>query len=163
MRYDLKIPRSLYIFAHQWPIHSVWWILVFGSGPIPIRLLVVDDHEMVRMGVRILLADRNRWEICGEAQNGAEAVEKVAQLSPDVVILDLTMPVMSGCDAAQRIRQIAPSTKIVFFSIHELPASVRLADADAFVSKASSSEDLVRVITELVHPRRVPEASQFAQ
>ena len=120
------------------------------SRPIPIRLLVVDDHEIVRIGVRILLADREHWEICGEAQDGIEAIEKVVQLSPDVVILDLTMPLMNGLDAAQRIRQIAPSTKIVFFSIHDMPTTARLAGADAFVSKSCAAEDLERTINHIL-------------
>jgi len=100
--------------------------------------------------VRILLSDRKQWDICGEAQDGAEAVEKVAELSPDVVILDLTMPVMNGFDTAKQIRQIAPSTKIVFFSIHETPTTARLVGADAFVSKASAAEDLERTIHSVV-------------
>lgn len=112
----------------------------------------MDDHEIVRIGVRILLSDRNHWDICGEAQDGVEAIEKVAELSPDVVILDLTMPVMNGLDAAQRIRQIAPSTKIVFFSIHEMPTTARLVGADAFVSKSCAAEDLERTINHLLEP-----------
>lgn len=104
----------------------------------------------MRIGVRILLSDRKQWDICGEAQDGAEAVEKVAELSPDVVILDLTMPVMNGFDTAKQIRQIAPSTKIVFFSIHETPTTARLVGADAFVSKASAAEDLERTIHSVV-------------
>jgi DNA-binding NarL/FixJ family response regulator len=110
----------------------------------------VDDHEIVRIGVRILLADKKKWEICGEAQDGAEAIEKVGKLSPDVVILDLTMPVMGGFETAIRIRQIAPWTKIVFFSIHETPTTARLVGADAFVSKASAAEDLARTINQVL-------------
>lgn len=121
----------------------------------------MDDHEIVRIGVRILLADRRQWDICGEAQDGAEAVEKVAQLSPDVVILDLTMPVMSGFDAAQRIRQISPATKIVFFSIHEMPTTARLVGADAFVSKSSAAEDLERTINRVLDPGTVPISTGF--
>jgi DNA-binding NarL/FixJ family response regulator len=117
---------------------------------IPVRLLIVDDHEIVRIGVRILLADKNKWEICGEAVDGAEAIEKVVKLSPDVVILDLTMPIMGGFETAIRIRQLAPDTKIVFFSIHETPTTARLVGADAFVSKASAAEDLARTINQVL-------------
>ena len=119
----------------------------------------MDDHEIVRIGVRILLADREHWEICGEAQDGIEAIEKVVQLSPDVVILDLTMPLMNGLDAAQRIRQIAPSTKIVFFSIHDMPTTARLAGADAFVSKSCAAEDLERTINHILAPGGRPSVS----
>jgi DNA-binding NarL/FixJ family response regulator len=106
----------------------------------------VDDHEIVRLGVRILLSDTDQWDICGEARNGAEAVERVAELAPDVVILDLTMPVMSGFDTATRIRRVAPETRIVFFSIHDTPTTARLAGADGFVSKSSAAAELASTI-----------------
>lgn len=117
---------------------------------IPTRLLVVDDHEIVRMGVRILFADNDRWEICGEAQDGVEAIKKVMELSPDVVILDLAMPTLGGFDTAKRIRRIAPSTKIIFFSIHDTPTTARLVGADAFVSKSSAAGELARTITHVL-------------
>jgi DNA-binding NarL/FixJ family response regulator len=98
------------------------------------------------MGVRILLSDPNQWEICGEARDGVEAVQMVQALSPDVVILDLTMPVLGGFDTAKRIRQVAPDTRIVFFSIHETPTTARLVGADAFVSKSSAAKDLASTI-----------------
>ena len=116
------------------------------GGSILIRLLIVDDHEIVRIGVRLLLSDRDNWEVCGEARDGIEAVQKVAELSPDIVILDLTMPVLSGLDTAKQIREIAPSTRIVFFSIHEMPTVARLVGADAFVSKSLAAEQLQKTI-----------------
>ena len=114
------------------------------------RLLIADDHEIVRMGVRILLSDREQWDVCGEARDGAEAIEKVMQLEPDVVVLDLSMPVMGGFDTARRIRHLSPSTRIVFFSIHETPTTARLVGADAFVSKASAAKDLAQTIRRVV-------------
>jgi DNA-binding NarL/FixJ family response regulator len=119
-------------------------------------LLVVDDHEIVRMGVRILFSDTNLWEICGEATDGPEAIAKVTELSPDVVILDLTMPAMGGFDTAKRIRQAAPATRIVFFSVHETPTTARLVGADAFVSKSSAARDLARTIHRLLEGRESP-------
>lgn len=113
---------------------------------ISFKLLIVDDNEIVRMGVRGLMYGQTQWEICGEAENGADAISKVAELSPDVVILDLIMPVISGFEAASRIRQISPSTKIVFFSVHDTPTIARMVGADAFVSKSSAAQDLVRAI-----------------
>jgi len=100
----------------------------------------------VRIGVRLLFSGSDQWEICGEAQDGAEAISKVMELSPDVVILDLTMPVLSGLDAAKQIREIAPSTRIVFFSIHEMPTAAQLVGADAFVSKSLAAEQLSKTI-----------------
>jgi DNA-binding NarL/FixJ family response regulator len=128
-------------------------------GPaIPIRLLVADDHEIVRIGVRILFSGSDQWEICGEAQDGAETIEKVRELSPDVVILDLTMPVMGGFDTAKQIRRLAPSTRIIFFSIHETPTTARLVGADAFVSKASAAQELPRTIIQVLARDEPPQS-----
>lgn len=117
---------------------------------MPARLLVVDDHEIIRMGVRFLLANHPQWEICGEASNGKQALERVAALAPDVVILDLTMPVMNGFETAREIRRIAPHTKIVFFSMHETPTTARAVGADAFVAKSHLAKDLATTLTRLL-------------
>jgi DNA-binding NarL/FixJ family response regulator len=74
----------------------------------------------------------------------------VLDLSPDVVVLDLIMPVMSGFETAARIRKIAPTTKIVFFSVHDTPTTARLVGADAFVSKSSAAQDLSRAINRIL-------------
>jgi DNA-binding NarL/FixJ family response regulator len=115
-----------------------------------VRVLVVDDHEIARMGVRLLLSDKRQWDICGEAKDGAEAIDKVVQLSPDVVILDLNMPGMNGFETAVQIRRVAPSTRIVMYSVHEIPTTARLVGADAFVSKSSVAEDLVSTISHVL-------------
>lgn len=113
---------------------------------MPLRLLIADDNEIVRIAVRIFLKDKHEWEICGDAENGQEAIAKVGDLSPDVVILDLSMPVMNGFQAAAEIRRIAPLTKIILFSIHDVPRAVREVGADAFVSKSTSAEELIATI-----------------
>ena len=110
---------------------------------MPNRVLIVDDHAVVRAGLRLLLDGNPKWEVCGEAEDGEQALREVARLAPDVVILDLTMPMMNGFQAAQDIRQIAPSTKIVFFSVHDVPTVAREAGADAFVAKSSGIEALL--------------------
>lgn len=115
------------------------------------RVLVVDDNENVRMGVRLLLSHDIRWEICGEAENGRDAIDRVLELSPDVVILDAVMPEMNGYATAERIRQIAPSTKIIFLSLFDIPPAARLG-ADAFVSKSEAAADLLRVMSSVVKP-----------
>jgi len=117
---------------------------------VPLRLLIADDNEVLRMGLRALIGNRHGWQVCGEAANGEEAVAKVRELAPDVVILDLTMPVMNGFEAAAEIRRIAPSTKIVFFSVHDVPAVAREIGADAFVSKSSAAQELVTTIERVV-------------
>src|SRR5438105_2373787 len=116
---------------------------------MPRRILVVDDHDIVRTGVKALLASASGWEICGEASDGSEAVQKVQQLSPDVVLLDLTMPKMNGFEAAEKIRQIAPQVKLLFFSMHSLPGASRYTNADGFVSKAHAQRDLLTALENL--------------
>ena len=113
---------------------------------MPLRLLIADDNEIVRLAVRIFLKEKQEWEICGDAENGRVAIAKVRCLSPDVVILDLSMPVMSGFEAATEIRRIAPSTKIILFSVHDVPTTAREVGADAFVSKSTSAEELIATI-----------------
>jgi two-component system, NarL family, nitrate/nitrite response regulator NarL len=113
---------------------------------VPLRLLIADDHEIVRVGVRTLLKDKHEWEICGDAENGREAIAKVWDLSPDVVILDLSMPVMNGFEAATEIRRIAPSIKIILYSVHDVPATASEVGADAFVSKSTSAQELIATI-----------------
>jgi DNA-binding NarL/FixJ family response regulator len=113
---------------------------------VTLRLLVADDNEIVRIGVRTLLKDKQDWQICGEATNGRDAIAKVWEYSPDVIILDLSMPVMNGFEAAAEIRRISPSIKIVFFSIHDVPTSATEVGADAFVLKTTTAEELVATI-----------------
>jgi DNA-binding NarL/FixJ family response regulator len=110
------------------------------------RLLIVDDHEVVRSGVRKLFTNSDTLEVCGEAKNGMEAIRMVPELSPDVVLLDLSMPGMNGFETAERIRLMAPSIRIVFFSIHEIPATARWVGADAFVSKSAPLQELAFTI-----------------
>jgi DNA-binding NarL/FixJ family response regulator len=121
---------------------------------MPVRLLIVDDHEVVRMGVRALFAIKDSIEVCGEAQNGMEAIRKVLELSPDLVILDVSMPGMNGFETAEKIRLIAPCVKIVLFSVHEIPATARFVGVDGFVSKSSSTEELLLTVNRLLQSGR---------
>ncbi len=120
---------------------------------MPARLLIVDDHEVVRLGVRMLFAKDDSYEVCGEAQNGVDAIRTVSELSPDVVILGLSMPGMNGFEIAARIRLIAPSTRVVFFSGHEIPATARSVGADAFVSKSCPLQELALTVNRVLHLR----------
>jgi DNA-binding NarL/FixJ family response regulator len=117
---------------------------------MPTRLLIVDDHEVVRKGVRMQFANNDLFEVCGEAQNGMEAILKVPLLSPDVVILDLSMPGMNGFETAAKIRLISPSTRIVFFSVHEIPSTALWVGADAFVSKSSTLQELAFTVNRVL-------------
>jgi two-component system nitrate/nitrite response regulator NarL len=120
---------------------------------MPSRVLIVDDHPIVRMGVRISLAANPKWEVCGEAADGAQALREIGKLAPDVVILDVSMPIMNGFEVAREIRRIAPSTKIVFFSIHDVPATAREVGADGFVLKSSGVEALEKTLETVLQHR----------
>jgi CheY-like chemotaxis protein len=89
------------------------------SGHAPaVRVLIADDHEAVRRGLRSAVWGAG-WQVCGEATNGREAIAKVQELAPDVVILDVSMPVMGGLEAAPEILKLSPCTKVVAFTMHE--------------------------------------------
>src|SRR5487761_1415677 len=83
-----------------------------------LRILLADDHEVVRKGLRALLDAHSGWKVIGEASDGREAVEKVAQLKPDIVIMDITMPELTGLEAAKRILADVPGTELLFFTMH---------------------------------------------
>ena len=125
---------------------------------MPLRFLIADDHEVVRIAVRILIAQTDDWQVCGEAANGIEAVLKASQLAPDVLILDLSMPGMNGFEVAEEVRRRAPSTKIVFFTMHEVPVTAREVGADAFVAKTDPAQNLITTIDRVISESR-PSAS----
>lgn len=83
-----------------------------------LRVLIVDDHEAVRRGLKSAVIGTG-WDVCGEATNGKEAIEMAGELQPDVVVLDISMPVMGGLEAAPHIRKAAPNAKLVAFTMHE--------------------------------------------
>ena len=85
---------------------------------MPFKILIVDDSSPIRHLLRFFIEHNTDWEVCGEAENGLIAVEKVAALKPDVVILDLSMPVMNGLEAAREISRLDPSVQMVMFTMH---------------------------------------------
>src|ERR1700752_1910123 len=118
-----------------------------------VRIVIADDHEIFRRGLRSLLESHSDWQVCGEAGNGREAIEKVRELKPDVVVLDVTMPQVNGLEAAREIRRIVPESKVVILSQHE-PALMRqsalAAGAGAYVTKSEVSRELMNAIEEIV-------------
>lgn len=113
------------------------------------RVLLVDDNAVVRSFVRQLFESQPDFEISGEAENGRDAVEKAKRLKPDLIILDLSMPVMTGLDAAPLLRKLLPDTPIILFTQQEGSEVDRLARAagaagiDAVVSKSQAASELV--------------------
>jgi DNA-binding NarL/FixJ family response regulator len=117
-----------------------------------IRLLIVDDLDHVRQGMRTLLSLSDDIEIIGEAINGFEAIGMVAVLKPDVALMDLEMPKMDGIEASKWIKQISPATRIMTITIHDTDtfrAHAEAAGVDAFFVKATPSEVLIEKIREI--------------
>lgn len=117
------------------------------------RILVADDHETVRKGVSAILTSHQDLEVCGEAANGREAVEKANELQPDLIILDITMPKLNGFEAALEIRKTMPAVPILFLSMHDgrqmLQAS-KTAGVQGYVTKTQASETLLHAVDALL-------------
>ena len=108
-----------------------------------VRILLVEDHEIVRKGLYSLIDGYAGWKVCGEAGNGKEAVEKTLALHPDVVVIDLLMPVMNGIEATKQIRRVRPATKVVMISIYDSQqTAAENAGAHAYVGKSRTWADL---------------------
>jgi DNA-binding NarL/FixJ family response regulator len=118
-----------------------------------VRILIVDDHEIFRRGLRSLLESRTDWEVCGEATDGQDAVDKAKQLQPDVIVLDITMPRLNGLDATALLRKEVPGARIVILSQHQ-PALMKqvalTAGAGAYVTKSEVSRELMAAIDDLL-------------
>jgi DNA-binding NarL/FixJ family response regulator len=124
-----------------------------------VRILLVDDHPIVRQGLRTLLQGRNDWEVVGEASDGVEAVDKVDSLRPDVIVIDVTMPRMNGLEACRVIQQKhkEASPEVLFVTQHDSPQMMREAlDAGArgYVVKSNAARDLLEAV-ESVSQHRV--------
>ncbi|HEU5086351.1 MAG TPA: response regulator transcription factor, partial [Roseiflexaceae bacterium] len=120
-----------------------------GAIPMAIHVLIADDHQVVRAGIRELLSDEDDIEVVGEARNGQEAVDLASALQPHVVVLDIAMPVLNGVEATRHIRRVAPNTRIlVLTSYADDPYIYGLLDAGAsgFILKTAESQDIVRAV-----------------
>ena len=117
-----------------------------------LRILLADDHEIVRRGLSALLQRHEGWEICGEAADGREAVEKAKQLNPDVVIVDIGMPTLNGLDATRRLLQHDPNFKVIVLTVTDADQVIREAleaGARGFVLKSDAARDLIAAIEAL--------------
>jgi DNA-binding NarL/FixJ family response regulator len=130
---------------------------------VSLRILVADDHESVRRGVCVILGTRGDIEVCGEACNGQEAIDKAQELKPDLVILDITMPVLSGIDAAEEIRRTLPHVPILFLSMHQgrqIIAEAKSIGVRGYVRKSDAAATLLNAVDALLRNERFfPEGS----
>ncbi len=117
-----------------------------------VRILLADDHEMIRHGTRLLLEKQPGWTVCGEARTGREAVAMATALTPDVAVLDINMPELNGLDAAKQIRRALPQTEVLIFTgieNEELVHEVFSAGARSYILKSDISEHLIAAVTAL--------------
>jgi DNA-binding NarL/FixJ family response regulator len=120
-----------------------------------LRILIVDDHEALRAGVRSVL-ENHGFEVCGEADNGQEAMSRALQLRPDLVILDITMPVLDGFSAAREIHKRLPGVGILLLSMHESASMVNVAKssgARGYVAKSEGIARLLKAVDAIAHDR----------
>jgi DNA-binding NarL/FixJ family response regulator len=114
-----------------------------------LRILIADDHSVVRAGLRTLLESRSGWEVCAEASDGRDAIEKALKLKPDVAVLDIGMPLLNGVEAARRIRISSPNTEVLILTMHEsddLVQQVVEAGARGYILKDDADRVLLAAI-----------------
>jgi DNA-binding NarL/FixJ family response regulator len=121
------------------------------------KILLADDHELVRHGLRALLEKQDGWQVCGEAETGQEAIDKTKELQPDIVVLDISMPQLNGFAVAKTIKETHPETAVVVYSVYASEAFLREAlriGLDGYVSKTDHWQEIVKAVEE-VERRRV--------
>jgi DNA-binding NarL/FixJ family response regulator len=121
-----------------------------------LRILIADDHEVARRGIRALLESHSGWEVCAEAADGREAVNAAGRLKPDLVLLDIGMPSLNGLDATRQILAAEPDTRVLILTMHDSEQVVRevlAAGARGFLLKSDAGRDLVAAVEALQHNR----------
>jgi DNA-binding NarL/FixJ family response regulator len=118
-----------------------------------VSLLIADDHEVVRRGIRALIQEQPGWRIAAEANDGRDAVNKANEFQPDVAILDITMPSLNGLDAAMQIAELSPRTKVLILTIHESDQLSRKAldvGVRGYILKSDAAFDLITAVSSLL-------------
>jgi len=119
-----------------------------------LRILIADDHDLMRRGLKTLIELHPNWQVCDEANTGREAVTKAEQSKPDIVILDISMPELNGIEAARNIRRLSPNTEILILSAHysdQLIRDILEAGARGYLMKSDSDRDLVSALDRLAN------------
>jgi DNA-binding NarL/FixJ family response regulator len=125
-------------------------------GAKMVRILVADDHDIMRRGLRQLLSSRPGWEVCGEAKTGREAVALAEQLKPEIIVMDISMPDLNGLEAARKIHKLFPKMGILILTLHfsdQLVFDIVEAGARAYIVKSDADKDLVSAVEALVSHR----------
>ncbi len=114
------------------------------------RIVIVDDHDIIRAGIKSVLAPHAEYEVCAEAQNGDEALECVEEFKPDILLLDISMPKIGGLDIISRVKRVSPQTKIIIISVHKLGAYVLKAlrqGVSGYLNKDNVAEELILALS----------------
>jgi DNA-binding NarL/FixJ family response regulator len=131
-----------------------------------LRILVADDHDIIRRGLKQLLTSKPGWEVVAEAKNGREAVTLAEQFKPEVVVMDISMPELNGLEASRRIKKALPKTEIVILTLHfsdQLVHDIVEAGARAYIMKSDADRDLISAVEALSHRRSffTPKAAEM--
>jgi len=131
-----------------------------------LRILIADDHELVRRGIRGVLRSQGGWRVVAEAANGREAVEKGLELKPDVAVVDIGMPELDGVEVARQIREAVPDTKVLVLTMHESDHMVRRAleaGARGYLLKSDLTECLAKAVKAIAEGKRflTPKVSEI--
>jgi DNA-binding NarL/FixJ family response regulator len=120
------------------------------------RILIADDHDIIRKGVKAVLSSRPGWEVCAEASTGREAVARADEHRPDIVVMDISMPDLNGLEAARQIRKMLPKTEVMILSLHfsdQLVREIVDAGVHGYVLKSDADEDLLKAVEALANRR----------
>ncbi|HEX8817339.1 MAG TPA: response regulator transcription factor [Terriglobales bacterium] len=121
---------------------------------MPVRIFVADDHDIVRAGIRSILESQPDWIICGEAEDGVQAISGICATKPDIAIVDITMPGRNGLEVAKEVSSLYPNIKVLIFTMHSAKTLVEAADdagAHGLVLKSNADRDLIRALQALIN------------